>query len=254
MLHYQPRQDLLNGKTILITGATDGIGQEAALTYARFGASVILLGRNPQKLDAVKKHIFDLTGKTAETHLIDLLNATSEDCQTIASNIAKQHSHLDGVLHSAGALGVIAPITEQPPHIWHDVMQINVTAGFMLTQALLPLLLKAPQASLIFTSSSVGKQGRANWGVYAVSKFATEGLMQVLADEYKDSTLRVNCINPGRTRTAMRAGAAPNEDPTTLKTPADIMPTYLYLMGDDSLGQTGASVDAQPSLKPIKAE
>lgn len=254
MLHYQPRQDLLNGKTILITGATDGIGQEAALTYARFGASVILLGRNPQKLDAIKQEIQDVTGSTSESYLIDLLTATSDDCQAIADDIAKQHPYLDGVLHSAGLLGIIAPISEQPAQLWHDVMQVNVNAGFMLTQALLPLLEKAPHASLIFTSSSVGKQGRANWGVYAVSKFATEGLMQVLADEYQGTGLRVNCINPGRTRTAMRAGAAPGEDPMTLKTPADIMPTYLYLMGDDSVDQTGTSVDAQPNLKPIKAE
>lgn len=253
MLHYQPRQDLLNGKTILITGATDGIGQEAALTYARFGASVILLGRNPQKLDAVKQQIIDSTGASVETYVIDLLTATDETCQVIADDVAKQHPYLDGVLHSAGLLGNIAPISEQPTQLWHDVMQVNVNAGFMLTQALLPLLEKAPRASLIFTSSSVGKQGRANWGVYAVSKFATEGLMQVLADEYQGTGLRINCINPGRTRTTMRAGAAPGEDPMTLKTPADIMPTYLYLMGDDSAEQTGTSVDAQPNLKPIKA-
>ena len=135
------------------------------------------------------------------------------------------------------------------PQEWQDVMQVNVNATFMLTQALLPLLLKSDAGSLVFTSSSVGRQGRANWGAYAASKFATEGMMQVLADEYQQR-LRVNCINPGGTRTAMRASAFPTEDPQKLKTPADIMPLYLWLMGDDSRRKTGMTFDAQPGRKP----
>ncbi|HGN1707196.1 TPA: YciK family oxidoreductase [Providencia rettgeri] len=254
MLQYQPRQDLLKGKTILVTGAGDGIGREAALTYARFGASLILVGRTRHKLDAVGQEITALTGQVTPCYILDLLTATIGDCQKLASQIAEHAPYLDGVLHNAGILGVVAPITEQPSDLWHDVIQINVNATFMLTQALLPLLLKAPNASLVFTSSSVGKQGRAGWGAYAVSKFATEGLMQVLAEEYKQSHLRINCINPGGTRTSMRASAFPEEDPLKLKTPADIMPIYIYLMGDDSLRKTGGSYDAQPGRKPGAAE
>ena len=137
----------------------------------------------------------------------------------------------------------------QNPQVWQDVIQVNVNATFMLTQALLPLLLKSDAGSLVFTSSSVGRQGRANWGAYAASKFATEGMMQVLADEYQQR-LRVNCINTGGTRTAMRASAFPTEDPQKLKTPADIMPLYLWLMGDDSRRKTGMTFDAQPGRKP----
>ncbi len=111
---------------------------------------------------------------------------------------------------------------------------------------MLPLLLNSDSGSLVFTSSSVGRQGRANWGAYAVSKFATEGMMQVLAEEYQSRHLRVNCINPGGTRTKMRASAFPTEDPQKLKTPADIMPLYLWLMGDDSRRKTGMTFDAQP--------
>ena len=207
-MHYQPKQDLLNDRIILVTGASDGIGREAAMTYARYGATVILLGRNEEKLP-----------------------------------------RLDGVLHNAGLLGDVCPMSEQNPQVWQDVMQVNVNATFMLTQALLPLLLKSDAGSLVFTSSSVGRQGRANWGAYAASKFATEGMMQVLADEYQQR-LRVNCINPGGTRTAMRANAFPTEDPQKLKTPADIMPLYLWLMGDDSRRKTGMTFDAQPGRKP----
>ncbi|MGF7483504.1 YciK family oxidoreductase [Providencia sp. SP181] len=254
MLQYQPRQDLLKGKTILITGAGDGIGREAALTYARFGASLVLVGRTQHKLDAVSQEITAISGKKSPCYVLDLLTATNENCQSLATQISNTVPYLDGVLHNAGILGVVAPISEQPPQLWHDVMQINVNATFMLTQSLLPLLLKAPNPSLVFTSSSVGKQGRAGWGAYAVSKFATEGLMQMLAEEYKNSHLRVNCINPGGTRTSMRASAFPEEDPEKLKTPADIMPIYIYLMGDDSIRKTGSSYDAQPGRKPGAAE
>ncbi|UNH41106.1 YciK family oxidoreductase [Moellerella wisconsensis] len=254
MLHYQPKSDLLNGKIILVTGAGAGIGREAALTYARYGAKLILLGRTESKLKDLQQQIAETYQSTPLIYTLDLLTATDEQCQAFAADLAQQVPCLDGVLHNAGLLGVVAPISEQPAELWHQVMQVNVNATFMLTQALLPLLLRSTSASLIFTSSSVGKQGRANWGAYAVSKFATEGLMQVLAEEYKQSNLRVNCINPGGTRTQMRASAFPQENPLTLKTPADIMPIYVYLMGDDSQGKSGISFDAQPNKKPGIAE
>jgi len=146
------------------------------------------------------------------------------------------------------------PLAELDPQVWQQVMNINLDATFFLTQALLPLLLKSDAGSLVFTTSSVGRTGRAGWGAYAVSKFATEGMMQVLADEYKNQSLRVNCINPGGTRTKMRASAFPQEDANKLKTPADLMPLYLYLMGDDSRRKTGISFDAQPGRKPGAAE
>lgn len=161
---------------------------------------------------------------------------------------------MDGVLQNAGLLGVVEPIINQPSTLWHDVMQVNVNATFMLTKALIPLMLKAPHASLILTTSSVGRQGRYGWGAYSVSKFATEGLMQVLHEEYKDSSLRINCINPGGTRTSMRASAFPDENAQKLKTPKDLMPLYLYLMSDDSIEVSGQSLDAQPDRKAGPAE
>ncbi|EBJ0804110.1 YciK family oxidoreductase [Salmonella enterica] len=249
-MHYQPKQDLLQNRIILVTGASDGIGREAALTYARYGATVILLGRNEEKLRRVAQHIADEQHVQPQWFTLDLLTCTAEECRQVAGRIAAHYPRLDGVLHNAGLLGEIGPMSEQDPQIWQDVMQVNVNATFMLTQALLPLLLKSDAGSLVFTSSSVGRQGRANWGAYATSKFATEGMMQVLADEYQNRPLRVNCINPGGTRTSMRASAFPTEDPQKLKTPADIMPLYLWLMGDDSRRKTGMTFDAQPGRKP----
>jgi len=247
-VYYQPQRDLLNDRIILVTGASDGIGKEAALTYARHGASLILLGRNDAKLQQVAREV-EQEGQRAQWFTLDMANCTPEMCQQLADAIAATVPRLDGVLHNAGLLGDVAPMSEQVPSVWNEVMQVNVNATFYLTQALLPLLLKSDCGSLVFTSSSVGRQGRANWGAYAVSKFATEGMMQVLAEEYQNR-VRVNCINPGGTRTKMRASAFPTEDPDKLKTPADIMPLYLWLMGDDSRRKTGMSFDAQPGRKP----
>ncbi|MBD1227640.1 YciK family oxidoreductase [Xenorhabdus griffiniae] len=254
MFDYQPNSHLLQQKIILVTGAGDGIGREAALTYARHGAQVILLGRTTAKLEAVRQQITNEGGLPADIYTMDLLTVTAEECQTFAHDLAQRYSRLDGVLHNAGLLGAVSPIVEQAVQLWHEVMQVNVNATFMLTQALIPLLLKSTSASLVFTSSSVGRQGRSGWGAYAVSKFATEGLMQVLAEEYRDTSLRINCINPGGTRTNMRASAFPDENSAKLKTPADIMPVYLYVMGDDSRNDSGISFDAQPGRKAGPAE
>lgn len=248
-MHYQPQRDLLQNRIILVTGASDGIGREAAQTYARYGAQVILVGRNDDKLRQVAQEIQKERAMVVPWFLLDFQTCTPESCQKLAASIATHYPRLDGVLHNAGVLGEVVPMADQTPDVWQQVMQINVNATFMLTQALLPLLLRAEAGSLVFTSSSVGRQGRANWGAYAVSKFATEGMMQVLAEEYQ-GRLRVNCINPGGTRTAMRASAFPTEDPQKLKTPADIMPLYLWLMGDDSRRKTGMTFDAQPGRKP----
>ncbi|WP_333498402.1 YciK family oxidoreductase [Kluyvera sp. CHPC 1.2972] len=249
-MHYQPQLDLLQNRIILVTGASDGIGREAAMTYARYGASVILLGRNDEKLRAVAQEMDREGLRPARWFTLDLLTCTPQECQHIAQQVSLHYPHLDGVLHNAGLLGDVVPMDQQDPAVWQQVMQVNVNGTFMLTQALLPLLLKAESGSLVFTSSSVGREGRANWGAYAVSKFATEGMMQVLAEEYKNRPLRVNCINPGGTRTKMRASAFPTEDALKLKTPADIMPLYLWLMGDDSRRKTGMTFDAQPGRKP----
>lgn len=249
-MNYQPRFDLLSNKTILVTGASDGIGREAAVTYSRYGASVILMGRNTAKLQQVSRAIHQSGKPYPRWFAFDLMTATAESCQRLVAEINQHYPALDGVLHNAGILGEITALATLSTVVWQQVMQVNLNAGFLLTQALLPSLLNSGSASLIFTTSSTGRKGRAGWGAYAVSKFATEGLMQVLASEYDSKILRVNCINPGGTRTNMRASAFPEEDAVQLKTPAEIMPLYLYLMGEESRGKSGISWDAQPGRKP----
>ena len=244
--NYTPAADLLQERAILITGAGAGIGRSAALSFAAHGANVILVGRTLEKLEAVYDSIEAAGHPQAAIFVVDMLTATPEDFQGLAESIEQEFGQLDGLLHNASILGQRRPIAQADAQQWQDVMQVNVNAQMMLTQALLPLLEKSTSASIVFTSSGVGRKGRAYWGAYAVSKFATEGLMQILADELENtSSIRVNSLNPGATRTAMRATAYPAENPNSLPTPEDIMPAYLYLMGDDSLEIKGRALDAQ---------
>lgn len=243
--NYQAPTDLLADRIIMVTGAGDGIGRAAALSFAEHGATVILAGRTVRKLEAVYDTIESRGGPQPMIYPVDLSGAGEDDYAELATAVEREFGRLDGLLNNAGALGQRTPLSGYKPAVWRTVMQVNVTAPFLMTQALLPLLEQSSDASVVFISSGVGRKGRAFWGAYAVSKFATEGLMQVWADELDDTAIRVNCINPGATRTLMRAAAYPAEDPRTLKTPEDIMPTYLYLMGPDSKGVTGQSLDAQ---------
>jgi NAD(P)-dependent dehydrogenase (short-subunit alcohol dehydrogenase family) len=127
------------------------------------------------------------------------------------------------------------------------VLQVNLTAPFALTQVCLPLLTKSPDASVIMTSSSVGRRGRAYWGAYAASKAGLENLTEVLAHEYEgNDQLRFNSVNPGATRTDMRALAYPAEDATRLKTAEEILGVFLWLLGPASRGASGGRYDAQP--------
>ena len=243
---YQPRPDLLKGKTVMVTGAGDGIGRAAAMTYATAGASVILVGRTSSKLEALYDEIERAGGAKPAIAEIDFAAADENSYSTLADNLGTDFTHLDGLLHNAGLLGEMRSIESTSYRAWQEVMQVNVNAQFLLTRALMPLLQQAPSASIIFTSSSVGRAGRAYWGAYAVSKFATEGFMQVLAGELENTTkVRVNSLNPRATNTNMRRAAYPAETPTDNPSPEDIMQPYLYLMGDDSLGVTGRMFDAR---------
>lgn len=243
---YDYPQDILRDRVVLITGASDGIGRALALEAAGHGAQVILHGRNVEKLEAVYDEIEALDGAPRPSiAVMDLAIADSQAYQSLAENLASEFGRLDGLVLNAGILGDRFSIEQYDAAQWQQVMHVNVTSAFVLVQVCLPLLQQADDPSVIFTSSGVGRQGKAFWGAYAVSKFATEGLSQVLADEHRHTALRVNCINPGATRTDMRLAAYPAEDREALKRPAEILAAYVYLLGPDSRGVTGQSFDAQ---------
>lgn len=236
----------LRDRIILITGASDGIGKALAIRVAELGAQVILHGRNVQKLESVYDAIEAIDGAPRPSiAVLDLATAGSESYRSLADSLETEFGRLDGLVHNASILGDRFSIEQYDAAQWQQVMHVNVTAAFALTQVCLPLLLKSKDASIIFTSSGVGRTGKAHWGAYAVSKFATEGLSQVLADEHRHGNLRVNCINPGATRTALRLAAYPAEDRDKLKRPEEILDKYIYLLGPESRGVTGQSLDAQ---------
>ena len=245
----------LDGRIVLVTGAGDGIGKAVAIAAAGAGATVILIGRTQSKLETVYDQIVAAALPEPVIHPMDLASAGNEDYELLGRSILEQFGRLDVLLHNAAILGLLGPIQYASPESWTKIMQVNVNAQFMMTRALLPALLKADSGRILFTSSSVGRRGRAYWGAYAVSKFATEGMMQVLADELSTtSRIKVNTINPGATRTEMRAAAYPAENPTTLPAPETLLPAYLYLMSDASEHLNGQALNARDLIKSLAAE
>jgi len=245
MFDYSPPQDLLKGRTILVTGAGDGIGSIAAKTFATHGATVVLLGRTIPKLEAVYDSIEEMGGTQPAIYPMNMEGASPHDYMELAEKLQQEFGSLEGLLHNAATLRMLSRIDDYDPQTWLQVMQTNLNAPFLLTQTCMPLLRQAQDASVLFTSDHVGRKGKAYWGAYGVSKFGIEGLMQILCDETRDSSpIRVNSIAPGPTRTKLRALAFPGEDPNSVKLADKIMPQYLWLMGPDSQGYTGHSVDA----------
>jgi NAD(P)-dependent dehydrogenase (short-subunit alcohol dehydrogenase family) len=238
--------DELKGRVVGITGVTGGIGRAVTLAAAKEGAELVLLGRNVPKLQALHAELEQLAPGAALMAPLDLENSLAGDYDRIADAVVNRYGRLDGLVHCAGMLGTLTPIDQYEMSTWCRVMQVNVTAAFALTQVLLPALRKSADASVIFTSSGVGRKGRAYWGAYAVSKFAVEGMAQVMAAELAGTShIRVNTLNPGRTRTAMRRAAYPSENPESLPLPETLVEPYLRLLGPRGAGITGQALDCQ---------
>tara|TARA_Y100000588_G_scaffold46224_1_gene43678 strand:+ start:1154 stop:1882 length:729 start_codon:yes stop_codon:yes gene_type:complete len=236
----------LKDKIVLITGAGDGMGKAAAIEYASQGASLILLGRNVKNLEKTHDIISASNAPKPMISLMDLSKADGNDYQELSDNLMNTYGHLDGLLLNAAILGDRSPISQYDISTWVNTIHVNLTSQFILTKSLLPSLEKSTSASVIFTSSGVGKIGKAFWGAYSVSKFGVEGLCQILSDEYQnDKTIRFNCINPGAIKTKMRKSAYPLEDPQKLLTPEDVLDKYVWLMSDVSKEIDGQSIDCQ---------
>ena len=237
---------MLEQRTILITGASGGLGRALALECARCGATVILCGRNGAKLDRLYDEITAQGGPQPALAPLDLAAATAADYDRLAHSIGTEFGKLDGLVHAAALLGDRAPMEQYDVPTWCRVLHVNLTAPFILTQVLLPSLRRSPDASVIFVSSGVARNPRAFWGAYAVSKSALEAVRAILAQELEgERNLRFNSVNPGRLRTAMRAAAYPAEDPNTLPAPASVAGTFLYLLSGQGRGIDGQYFDAQ---------
>ena len=238
---FQPTNNLLKDKKILITGAGSGIGRQVSLDAAKMGADLILLSKDISKLYSLQDEILEKELSEPLIVELDFHKAKEKDYKTLAENLYENYGELNGLVHIAGILGYLSPLMHTSLMQLKTVMQINFESNFLITQLALPLLLKASNPSVIFTSSGVGRKARAFWTSYSISKFAIEGLMQSLADEYENE-IRVNSYNPGPTRTTMRSQAFPAEDPMLLKTPEDISSDYLWLLSEECK-QTGIMFD-----------
>tara|TARA_B100001029_G_scaffold170591_1_gene166539 strand:- start:936 stop:1676 length:741 start_codon:yes stop_codon:yes gene_type:complete len=246
MNDFEPSKDCLKDKTILITGAGSGIGRATAKALSQFGAQLILLSKDMGKLESLYEEVVQQGSKEPLIHPMDFESAQEEEYLKVKEAILDKFDKLDGLINNAGVLGEKKPLEQYQYSIWKKVLNVNVDSAFLLTKTLLPLLNHSELGSVVFTSSGVGKKGRAYWGAYAISKFATEGMMEVFADELENtSKIRVNCINPGAVRTKMREEAYPAEDPETNPLPKEIMNLYVYLMSDASKGINGQSINAQ---------
>lgn len=234
----------LQGKVALITGGSRGIGLAIARAYLQEGAAVALCARDAAALAAAVESLRSLDdGARILARPCDVTRP--EEVEALIAAVEAAFSRLDVLVNNAAVLGPRVPIAEYTLEAWREVLEVNVTGVFLVTRAALPLMRRTGGGSIINLSSGVGRRGRARWGAYAVSKGAIEIFTQILAEELAPEGIRVNAVNPGPTRTRMRAQAYPEEDPLSLPTPEEIVPIFVYLASDESREITGQSLDAR---------
>lgn len=219
----------LTGHVILITGASRGLGRALAIALAELGATIILMARTVPLLEQVYDEIVAQGSPEPAIYPLDLVNASPDDYREVSNRITNTFGRLDGIIHNAALLGQLTPIEHYDIKQWFTVMQSNINAPFLLTQALLPLLKQSNDARLLFTSANEGEQGKAYWGAYGVSKFALTGLAQTLQQELEETAIHVHVVNPGIMQTRLRSQAYPAEDPRELPLPESKLQPYLTL-------------------------
>lgn len=246
MKDYQPAPDLLQNRVILVTGAGDGIGRAVARRLAAHGATVILLGRTIRKLEQVYDEIEQAGGPKPAIYPMNLEGATPKDYGDLAQVLDTEFGRLDGLLHNAALFEQLTPIANYDIELWYRTLQANLNAPFLLTHAVLGLLNRSTDASIVFTADQVSTSGQAYWGAYAVAKGGAQTLMKLLASELETNTsIRVNSVDPGWVRTGLTLRAYPGRDPAEWIAPEAILAVYLYLLGPDSKGVTGQTLRAQ---------
>ena len=232
-VNYKVQEGELEGKVILVTGANRGFGLAITMDLAKAGATVIMLGRDLGSLEYAYDAVVDAGYKEPILYPLDLEGATPENYQELQDNILDKFKKLDGLIHNAAILGTQMPIDQYDIKLWYSTLQINLSAPFMLTQFLIPTLMKSDDARILFLSSTVGREARAYWGAYSVSKFGIEGFAKTLSEELEKTQITVNTINPGKIRTEMRRTAYPAEDASTVPRPEEKSSVIVYLLSNE---------------------
>ena len=229
----------LKDKVILVTGANRGFGLAITMSLSKAGATVIMLGRDLGSLEYAYDAVVDAGYNEPILYPFDLEGASPENYQELQDNVLDKFEKLDGLIHNAAILGAQMPIEQYDIKLWYSTLQINLSAPFMLTQFLIPLLLKSEDARILFLSSSVGREAKAYWGAYSVSKFGIEGFAKTLSEELEKTNISVNTINPGKLRTEMRRTAYPAEDSSTVPMPEEKSAAIVYLLSSLSPKMNG---------------
>ncbi len=238
--NWQPPEDYLQDRVILVTGAGSGIGAAVARACARYGATLILLDKIVRSLEQVYDSIEAEGGAQPAIYPMNLEGAAEKDYLDLASTVEREFGRLDGLLHNAAMLGALVPLAHFEAELWYKILQTNLNAPYLLTRSCLGLLMQSDDAAVVFNSDKVGRKGKAYWGAYGVAKAAMENFMQVLADEMETNThVRANSLDPGPVATTLRSLAYPGENPGQLPTPDDVVRPFLYLLGSASQGTTG---------------
>lgn len=248
-----PRLDL-SERVVLITGASGGLGHALACACASRGATVVLHGVVVRKLEAIYDEIVG-AGQPEPTILpLDFATATPGAFDTAAGAIQAQIGRLDALVHTAAFLGSLGPLEHQAADAWQKAYAINVGAAMALTRACLPLLSRAPDASIVFTLDTHAYEPRAYWGAYAATKAAVATLAATLADETENRpNLRINAVVPGPIRSPLRMLTHPGEDRASLPSPEAIVPLYLHLIAGQSKSESGMRIDARAWLAGQRA-
>ena len=221
---------LLDGKVILVTGASRGIGKEVALEAARHGAELIITGRTTGALEEVDDEIAAAGGNAV---IVELDQTDLDAIPRLAAAIASRWGRLDGLVANAGQLGQLSPMAHSDPETWDRTMLVNLTSIFHMIRAFDGLLRASPAGRAVLVSSGAAVGARPYWGAYAVSKAGLESMGRAWAAESEQTNMKINMIDPGGTRTAMRAAAFPGEDPQTLPSAADVARCFIPLLADD---------------------
>jgi NAD(P)-dependent dehydrogenase (short-subunit alcohol dehydrogenase family) len=232
----------LAGRIALVTGASRGIGRAVAKRFAEEGADLVLIARTVGALEELDDEIRKIDGKTSLLVPLDLREFDAID--RLGAALYERFGRLDVLVGNAGDLGTLTPVGHIEPKEWQRVIDVNLTANWRLIRSLDPLLRLSEAGRAIFVSSAAARGARAYWGTYAISKAALEMLVTTYAEEIKQTRIRANLIDPGRTRTGMRAQAYPGEDPMTLPTPEQIAEKFVPLACADFDGN-GQIVKAQ---------
>ncbi len=219
-------------KVILITGASDGIGKATAIECAKQGATVIIHGKTLPKLEALYDEIVKAGYAEPVIYPLDFEKMTPEDCDTLNQVIHKDFGKLDGLFNNAGWLGASSPIQQYDRKLWHRVIQINLNATVMLTQACISLLDNDNSSSIVFT---LDDKNTAYWGAYGVAKSGLRSFMEILADELEHTRISVKGLDPGKVRTNFRTRAFPAENPETHATPVEVAKVAAHLLSNNSI-------------------